>query len=169
MPQDINEDVEQPNKAVEKIEWPQQVIYWKSIASMNQVLRHDNENKFKDMIAADRVKIKTGTQHEDTGRKITLVDDVPSAGHDTETQTLLEDTKRKIKQSEDVLPPAPDTSTEDENAPIRFSRALNKKKRDANVTRAKVSAATPLKGRVVKPSKWVVTPYTEGKKKKETT
>ncbi|ONK61113.1 uncharacterized protein A4U43_C08F26380 [Asparagus officinalis] len=57
MPQDIDEDVEQPNEVVEQMEWPQQVIYWKYIAAMNQTLRGENENKFKDMIAADRVKI----------------------------------------------------------------------------------------------------------------
>ncbi|ONK58501.1 uncharacterized protein A4U43_C09F13700 [Asparagus officinalis] len=45
---DIDEDVEQPNKAVEKMEWPQQVIYWKSIVLMNQTLCRENENKFKD-------------------------------------------------------------------------------------------------------------------------
>ncbi|ONK73147.1 uncharacterized protein A4U43_C04F27730 [Asparagus officinalis] len=45
---DINEDVEQPNEAVEQMEWPQQVIYWKRIATMNQALRRKNENKFKD-------------------------------------------------------------------------------------------------------------------------
>ncbi|ONK56524.1 uncharacterized protein A4U43_C10F9690 [Asparagus officinalis] len=238
MPQDIDEDVEQPNEAVEKMEWPQQVIYWKSIASMNQALRCNNKNKFKDMIAVDRVKISslsvkvakespsttifsdinkesedappgevpppedyridttfeaeinegenvskpakelltcTGTQREDTGKEITLVDDVPSVGHDTETQTCIdtprEDTGREIKQSEDAPPPAPDTSTENEDAPIRFSRNLNKRKRGTKGTRTKVSAAAPLRGnrcrRVVKPSKWVVIPYTKGKKKKE--
>ncbi|ONK75995.1 uncharacterized protein A4U43_C03F22740 [Asparagus officinalis] len=57
MPQDADEDIEQPNEAVEKMKWPQQVIYRKSIASMNQALRRDNENKFKDLIATDRVKI----------------------------------------------------------------------------------------------------------------
>ncbi|ONK66395.1 uncharacterized protein A4U43_C06F7400 [Asparagus officinalis] len=44
---DIDEDVEHPNKAVEQMEWPQQVIYWKSIAAINQALRRENENKFK--------------------------------------------------------------------------------------------------------------------------
>ncbi|ONK63329.1 uncharacterized protein A4U43_C07F13880 [Asparagus officinalis] len=248
IPQDIDEDVEQPNEAVEQMKWPQQVIYWKSIVTINQALRRENENKFKDMIVADRVKIsalsvkyegdvnqslfdeankesedpptrrassqsvftdinkesedappeevpppenyhidttleveinegekvsppakelltctKTSTQHEDTGRKITPVVDVPSAGYDTETM--------EIKQSEDAPPPAPDTSTDDEDAPIRFSRALNKRKRGARGAREKVSAAAPLKRkrciRAVKHSKWVVTPYTEGKKKKE--
>ncbi|ONK64323.1 uncharacterized protein A4U43_C07F24490 [Asparagus officinalis] len=95
----INEDIKQPNEAVEKMEWPQQVIYWKSIASMNQALRRDKENKFK------------------------------------------------------------------------FSGALNKRKRGAKGVHAKVSTAAPLKGktckRTMKPSKWVVTPYTKGKKKKE--
>ena len=57
MPQDIDEDAEQPNDAVEQMDWPQQVIYWKSIAAMNESLRRENENKFKGMIAADRVKI----------------------------------------------------------------------------------------------------------------
>ncbi|ONK81225.1 uncharacterized protein A4U43_C01F26730 [Asparagus officinalis] len=57
MPQDVDEDVEQPNKTVEQMEWPQQVIYWKSIASMNQALWRDNENKFKDLIVANRIKI----------------------------------------------------------------------------------------------------------------
>ncbi|ONK80993.1 uncharacterized protein A4U43_C01F24060 [Asparagus officinalis] len=227
MPQDIDEDVEQPNEAVEQIEWPQQVIYWKSITVMNQALHRENENKFKDMIAVDRVKIsalsvkvaklstqnrrlreelseersrtlsvykdkspiglvfdslmepqtctETCTQREDTGREIMPVVDVPSAGHDTEMQTcidtLREDIGMEIKQSEDAPPPAPDTSTDDEDAPIRFSRALNKRKRGARGAREKVAAAAPLKRkrckRTVKPSKWVVTPYTEGKKKKE--
>ncbi|ONK62450.1 uncharacterized protein A4U43_C07F3980 [Asparagus officinalis] len=45
---DIDEDAEQPNEIVEQMEWPQQVIYWKSIAAMNQALRRENENKFKD-------------------------------------------------------------------------------------------------------------------------
>ncbi|ONK71196.1 uncharacterized protein A4U43_C04F5870 [Asparagus officinalis] len=54
---DIDEDAEQPNDAVEQMDWPQQVIYWKSIAAMNESLRRENENKFKGMIAADRVKI----------------------------------------------------------------------------------------------------------------
>ncbi|ONK56737.1 uncharacterized protein A4U43_C10F12230 [Asparagus officinalis] len=57
MPQNINEEIKQPNEVVEKIELPQQVIYWKSIVIMNQKLHRDNENKFKDQIAADRVKI----------------------------------------------------------------------------------------------------------------
>ncbi|XP_020271641.1 uncharacterized protein LOC109846806 [Asparagus officinalis] len=57
MPQDIDEDAEQANDAVEQMDWPQQVIYWKSIAAMNESLRRENENKFKGMIAADRVKI----------------------------------------------------------------------------------------------------------------
>ncbi|ONK58199.1 uncharacterized protein A4U43_C09F9440 [Asparagus officinalis] len=133
MPQDIDEDAEHPNEGVEKMEMPQQVIYWKSIASMNQALRRENENKFKD--------------------------------------TLIEDTRKEIKQSENAPPPAPDTSTEDEDAPLRFSKDLNKRKRGAKEAREKVSAATLLKGkrcrRAVKPSKWVVTPYIEGKKKKE--
>ncbi|ONK71796.1 uncharacterized protein A4U43_C04F12470 [Asparagus officinalis] len=87
------------------------------------------------------------------------------------TDTLREDTRMEIKQSEDAPPPTPDTSTDDENAPSRFSRALNKRKRGARGAREKVAVAAPLKWkrcrRVVKPSKWVVTPYTEGKKKKE--
>ncbi|ONK70185.1 uncharacterized protein A4U43_C05F31140 [Asparagus officinalis] len=45
---DIDEDAEQPNDAVEQMDWPQQVIYWKSIAAMNESLRRENENKFKD-------------------------------------------------------------------------------------------------------------------------
>ncbi|ONK55642.1 uncharacterized protein A4U43_UnF600 [Asparagus officinalis] len=57
IPQDIDEDVEQPNEVVEQMEWPQQVIYWKSIAAMNQALRREDENKFKDIIAVDRIKI----------------------------------------------------------------------------------------------------------------
>ncbi|ONK70660.1 uncharacterized protein A4U43_C04F190 [Asparagus officinalis] len=257
MPQDIDEDAEQPNEAVEQMEWPQQVIYWKSIAAMNQALRRENENKFKDMIAADRVKIsvlsmkvaklsaqnrilreelsearsrtlsvykdknptglesedaplgelplsepyridkaleveinegenvsllakelltctETCTQREGTGRKITSAVEVPSAG-DGETQTcidtLREDTGMEIKQSENAPPPAIETSTDDENAPIVFLRALNKRKRGARGAREKVAAAAPLKRkrckRPVKPSKWVVTIYTEAKKKKE--
>ncbi|ONK62176.1 uncharacterized protein A4U43_C07F1170 [Asparagus officinalis] len=59
MPQNIDEEVEQPNDEVKKIELPQQVIYWKSIAIMNQKLHRDNKNKFKDQIAADRVKISS--------------------------------------------------------------------------------------------------------------
>ncbi|ONK65684.1 uncharacterized protein A4U43_C07F39630 [Asparagus officinalis] len=47
---DIDEDAEQPNDAVEQMEWPQQVIYWKSIAAMNEALRRENENKFKDTL-----------------------------------------------------------------------------------------------------------------------
>ncbi|ONK72357.1 uncharacterized protein A4U43_C04F18580 [Asparagus officinalis] len=277
---DIDEDAEQPNKAVKQIEWPQQVIYWKSIAAMNQALRRKNENKFKGMIAADRVKIsalsvkvaklsaqnrrlreelsearsgtlsvykdksttgltlqapwvalmeglsttifsdihkesedappgelpppeayridkvleaeinegekvslpakelltctETGTQREGTGREITPAVEVPSAG-DGETQTcidtLREDTGMEIKQSENAPPSAIETSTDDEDAPIVFSRALNKRKRGATGAREKVAAAAPPKRKIckrsVKPSKWVVTPYTEGKKKKE--
>ncbi|ONK71958.1 uncharacterized protein A4U43_C04F14150 [Asparagus officinalis] len=214
------------------MEWPQQVIYWKSIAAMNQALRHENENKFKGMIAADCVKIsalsvkvaklsaqnrrlgeelrevpppeayridkaleaeinerekvsppakelltctETGTQCEGTGREITPAVDVPYAGHNTEMQTcidtLREDTGMEIKQSENAPPPAIETSTDDEDAPIVFSRDLNKRKRGARGAREKVAAAAPLKWkrckRTVKPSKWIVTPYTEGKKKKE--
>ncbi|ONK66136.1 uncharacterized protein A4U43_C06F4510 [Asparagus officinalis] len=119
--------------------------------------------------------IETGTQREDTGRKITPAVDVSSAGHDTETQTcidtLWEDTGMEIKQSEDAPPLIPDTSTDDEDAPIVFSRALNKRKRSAKGTCEKVAAVAPLTRkrckRAAKPSKWVVTPYTEGKKKKE--
>ncbi|ONK76422.1 uncharacterized protein A4U43_C03F27650 [Asparagus officinalis] len=106
-----------------------------------------------------------------------LVDDVPSLGHDTKMQTCIETTTirkdiwREIKPSESVPPPALDNTTDDEDAPLTFSRALNKRKRGAMGACAKVSAAVPLKKttcrRVVKPSKWVVTPYTEGKKKKE--
>ncbi|XP_020258868.1 uncharacterized protein LOC109835294 [Asparagus officinalis] len=273
---DIDEDAEQPNDAVEQMDWPQQVIYWKSIAAMNESLRRENENKFKGMIAADRVKIsalsvkvaklsaqnrrlreelsearsgtlsvykdksptglvssplmepqtctdtpgtvggidvqydgdvnksllfdeankeseapptgraspqplfsdihkesedappgelpppeasavdkaleaeinegekvsppakelltctETGTQREGTGREITPAVEVPSAG-DGETQTcidtLREDTRMKIKQSENAPPPAEETSTNDEDAPIVFSKVLNKRKR----------------------------------------
>ncbi|ONK72423.1 uncharacterized protein A4U43_C04F19280 [Asparagus officinalis] len=170
MPHDIDEDAEQPNKAVEKMELPQQVIYWKSITSINQALHHDYENKFKDtpyivggidiqyegdvnqslFDEANResehpptgrahplpffsdinkesedappwevpppedyrndtdfkVEInegenvfkpakelltctETNTQHEETRREIMPVDDVHSAGHDTETQTCI--------------------------------------------------------------------------------
>ncbi|ONK61898.1 uncharacterized protein A4U43_C08F34710 [Asparagus officinalis] len=85
--------------------------------------------------------------------------------------TLREDTRMKIKQSENAPPPAIETSTDDEDAPIVFSRALNKRKRGATGAREKVAAAAPPKRkrckRSVKPSKWVVTPYIEGKKKKE--
>ncbi|ONK54912.1 uncharacterized protein A4U43_UnF9790 [Asparagus officinalis] len=88
-----------------------------------------------------------------------------------ETITIRKDIWRKIKPSESVPPPALDNTTDDEDAPLTFSRALNKRKRGAMGACAKVSAAVPLKKttcrRVVKPSKWVVTPYTEGKKKKE--
>ncbi|ONK56148.1 uncharacterized protein A4U43_C10F4640 [Asparagus officinalis] len=193
MPQDIDEDIEQPNEAVEKIEWPQQVIYWKSIASMNQVLRRDNKNKFKDMITADRVKIsvlsvkvaKLSAQNrrlreklsEARSRTLSVYKDkmptelVSGSLMEPQTYTLREDTGRKIKQSEDVPLPAPDTSTEDEDAHIKFLRALNKRKRGANRAREKVSDVEPLKGkrcrRAMKPSKWVVTPYTKWKKKKE--
>ncbi|ONK57848.1 uncharacterized protein A4U43_C09F4830 [Asparagus officinalis] len=59
IPQNIDEEVEQPNEAVKKIELPQQVIYQKSIGIMNQKLHRDNENKFKDQITADRVKISS--------------------------------------------------------------------------------------------------------------
>ncbi|ONK62310.1 uncharacterized protein A4U43_C07F2580 [Asparagus officinalis] len=118
---------------------------------------------------------ETGTQREGTGREITPAVDVPSVGHDTETQTcidtLWEDTGMEINQSENVPPPAIETSTDDEDAPIVFSRALNKRKRGVRGAREKVATAAPLKRkrckRAVKPSKWVVTPYTEGKKKKE--
>ncbi|ONK77549.1 uncharacterized protein A4U43_C02F7740 [Asparagus officinalis] len=118
---------------------------------------------------------ETGTQCEGTGREIILAVDVPPAENDTETQTcidtLREDTGMGIKQSEDAPPPVPDTLTDDEDAPIVFLRALNKRKRGARGARKKVTAAAPLKRkrckRAVKPSKWVVTPYTEGKKKKE--
>ncbi|ONK64067.1 uncharacterized protein A4U43_C07F21750 [Asparagus officinalis] len=212
---DIDEDVEQPNEAVEQMEWPQQVIYWKSIAAMNQALRRENENKFKDtpgtvggidiqyegdvnqllfdeankesedpptgraspqLFFSDIHKesedaplgevhppeayridkaleaeinegekvsppakelltcTETGTQREGTRREITPAVDVPSAGHDTETQTCIE--KERCKGA-----------------------------------REKVATAAPLKRRrckrAVKPSKWVVTPYTKGKKKKE--
>ncbi|ONK73146.1 uncharacterized protein A4U43_C04F27720 [Asparagus officinalis] len=88
-----------------------------------------------------------------------------------ESDTLREDTGMEIKQSEDTPPPAIKTLTDDENTPIKFSRALNKRKRGARGAREKVAAAASLKRkrckRAVKPSKWVVTPYTEGKKKKE--
>ena len=88
-----------------------------------------------------------------------------------ETDTLREDTGKEIKQSENAPLPAPDTSTEDEDGPLRFSKALNKRKRGAKGACEKASAAASLKGkrcrRAVKPSKWVVTPYTKGKKKKE--
>ncbi|ONK63322.1 uncharacterized protein A4U43_C07F13810 [Asparagus officinalis] len=252
---DIDEDVEQPNEAVEQMEWPQQVIYWKSITAMNQALRRENENKYKDTPGtmggidiqyegdvnqslfdeankesedpptgrassqpffsdihkkgedaplgevhppeAYRIDndlkaeinegenvsppakelltcTKTGTQCEGTGREITPAVEVPSAG-DGETQTcidtLWEDTGMEIKQSENAPPPTIETSTDDEDAPIVFSRALNKRKRDARGAREKVATAAPRKRkrckRAVKPSKWVVTPYTEGKKKKE--
>ncbi|ONK62451.1 uncharacterized protein A4U43_C07F3990 [Asparagus officinalis] len=88
-----------------------------------------------------------------------------------ESDTLREDTGMEIKQSENAPPPAIETSTDDEDAPIMFSRALNKRKRGATGAREKVAAAAPPKRkrckRSVKPFKWVVTPYTEGKKKKE--
>ncbi|ONK54993.1 uncharacterized protein A4U43_UnF8810 [Asparagus officinalis] len=88
-----------------------------------------------------------------------------------ESDTLREDTGMEIKQSENAPPPAIETSTDDEDAPIVFLRALNKRKRGATGVRGKVAAAAPPKRkrckRSVKPSKWVVTPYTEGKKKKE--
>ncbi|ONK78395.1 uncharacterized protein A4U43_C02F18330 [Asparagus officinalis] len=118
---------------------------------------------------------ETCTQREDTGKEITLAVDVPPAGHDTETQTCIdtirEDTRMGIKQSKDALPPAPNTSIDDEDAPIMFSSALNKRKRGVRGACEKVAAAATLKRkrckRTVKPFKWVVTPYTEGKKKKE--
>ncbi|ONK65110.1 uncharacterized protein A4U43_C07F33780 [Asparagus officinalis] len=253
---DIDEDAEQPNDAVEQMDWPQQVIYWKSIAAMNESLRRENENKFKDTpgtvggidvqydgdvnksllfdeankeseapptgraspqplfsdihkesedappgelpppeaSAVDKAleaeinegeKVsppakelltctETGTQREGTGREITPAVEVPSAG-DGETQTcidtLREDTRMEIKQSENAPPPAEETSTDDEDAPIVFSKVLNKRKRGATGARGKMAAAAPPKRkrckRSVKPSKWVVTPYTEGKKKKE--
>ncbi|ONK67840.1 uncharacterized protein A4U43_C05F4330 [Asparagus officinalis] len=131
---------------------------------------------------------ETDTQREETKWEIASVDDVHSIGHDTETQTcivfsifilrmdcletdtLREDTGMEIKQSENAPLPAPDTSTEDEDAPLRFSKALNKRKRGAKGACEKASAAASLKGkrcrRAVKPSKWIVTSYTEGKKKK---
>ncbi|ONK61422.1 uncharacterized protein A4U43_C08F29740 [Asparagus officinalis] len=82
-----------------------------------------------------------------------------------EIATIREDIGREIKPSEGVPPPAPDTTTDDKDAPLTFSMALNKRKRCAKGARAKVFAAAPLKK--MKPSKWVVTPYTGGKKKKE--
>ena len=88
-----------------------------------------------------------------------------------ESDTLREDTRMEIKQSENAPPPAEETSTDDEDAPIVFSKVLNKRKRGATGARGKMAAAAPPKRkrfkRSVKPSKWVVTPYTEGKKKKE--
>ncbi|ONK79799.1 uncharacterized protein A4U43_C01F10190 [Asparagus officinalis] len=243
----IDEDAEQPNDAVEQMDWPQQVIYWKSIAAMNKALRRQNENKFKGMIAADRVKISalsvkvaklsaqnrrlreelsearsgtlsvykdkspTGLESEapPTGRASPqpLFFDIHKESEDappeelpppeasavdkaleaeinegekvsppakellTCTDTLREDTGMEIKQSENARPPAAETSTDDEDAPIVFSKALNKRKRGATGARGKMAADAPPKRkrckRSVKPSKWVVTPYTEGKKKKE--
>ncbi|ONK77561.1 uncharacterized protein A4U43_C02F7890 [Asparagus officinalis] len=82
----------------------------------------------------------------------------------TETATIGEDIRREIKPSEGVPSPAPDITTDDEDAPITFSRALNKRKTKGACV--KVSAAASLKKkryrRTVKPSK-----YTEGKKKEK--
>ncbi|ONK62776.1 uncharacterized protein A4U43_C07F8020 [Asparagus officinalis] len=227
---DIDEDAEQANDAVEQMDWPQQVIYWKSIAAMNESLRRENENKFKDtpgtvggidvqyegdvnksllfdeankeseapptrraspqplfsdihnesedapsgelpppeasvvdkaleaeINEGEKVSppakelltcTETGTQREGTGREITPAVEVPSAG-DGETQTcidtLREDTGMEIKQSENAPPPAIETSTDDDDAPIVFSRALNKRKRGATGARGKVAAAALLK------------------------
>ncbi|ONK64586.1 uncharacterized protein A4U43_C07F27640 [Asparagus officinalis] len=95
-----------------------------------------------------------------------------SPAHSTlKIATIREDIKREIKPLEGVPPTAPNTTTDDEDAPLIFSRALKKRKRGVKGAHAFVSAAAPLKKkrcrREVKPSKWVVTPYTEKKKKKE--
>ncbi|ONK81476.1 uncharacterized protein A4U43_C01F29540 [Asparagus officinalis] len=157
---DIDEDVKQPNEAVEQMEWPQQVIYWKSIVAMNQALHRENENKFKDTPGT----VGDIDIHYEGDVNQSLFDEANKESEDPPTGM-------EINQSENAPPPAIETSTDDEDAPIVFSRALNKKKRGARGAREKVAAAAPLKRkrckRAVKPSKWVVTPYTEGKKKKE--
>ncbi|ONK62728.1 uncharacterized protein A4U43_C07F7510 [Asparagus officinalis] len=65
--------------------------------------------------------------------------------------------------------PCIDTFIEDEDAPLIIP--MNKRKRGAKVAREKVLATAPLKTkrvrRAMKHSKHIVTPYTEGKKKKE--
>ncbi|ONK58040.1 uncharacterized protein A4U43_C09F7470 [Asparagus officinalis] len=74
------------------------------------------------------------------------------------------DIEREVPQPlpGDVPPPEVDIFFKDEYVPLIIK--LNKRKRDAKVP-------TPLKKsrakRTMKPSKHIVTPYTEGKKKKE--
>ncbi|ONK66485.1 uncharacterized protein A4U43_C06F8670 [Asparagus officinalis] len=78
----------------------------------------------------------------------------------TEIGTQRKDTGRKITPVVDVPSVGHDTKT--------FSRALNKRKRGVRGAREKVAAAAPLKRkRCRRASKWVVSPYIEGKKKKE--
>ncbi|ONK72895.1 uncharacterized protein A4U43_C04F24630 [Asparagus officinalis] len=100
------------------------------------------------------------------------------AGRARGPRQLLHKKKRRA-EDDDILIDAVDIDedVEQPNEAVeqmewpQFSRALNKRKRGARGAREKVAAAAPLKRkrckRTVKPSKWVVTPYTEGKKKKE--